>query len=231
MLDRIAEGRTDLVYDWVEAGGSPTAQTGGTGLANWCAYYGDVSGLKYLLTRGEVLTALGPDLGLRGAAFHGHWRLVEFLLERGADPDAADPETQETPLHLALCKRESYTHEQVVRVLLAFGAAPNAVTRPGVETGCFMRDARTRGETPLHRAAAFGTTAAIKLLLAAGADLQAKDAVGDTPLSWASWALRGTEALRLLCYGPHQVREGRLSMEAYLIGRPLGERAAGPGAA
>ena len=56
-----------------------------------------------------------------------------------------------------------------------------------METGGFMRDCRTKGETPLHRAAAFGTKETIQILLDAKAKLDAKDMNGDSPLSWASW--------------------------------------------
>ena len=35
--------------------------------------------------------------------------------------------------------------------------AHNRATLASAETGCFMRDCRTKGETPLHRAAAFET--------------------------------------------------------------------------
>ena len=64
-----------------------------------------------------------------------------------------------------------------------------------------MRDARTRGETPLHRAAAFSTESVIDLLIDAGAAKDAKDVAGDTPLSWASWHLRPAAIIRKLCYG------------------------------
>jgi ankyrin repeat protein len=57
----------------------------------------------------------------------------------------------------------------VVKVLLAKGADPNRTTKPSVETRAFMRDCRTRAETPLHRAAAFATEDAIQLLLDGGA--------------------------------------------------------------
>jgi ankyrin repeat protein len=50
-----------------------------------------------------------------------------------------------------------------------------------------MRDCRTKGETPLHRVAAFGDEESIRLLLDAGAVIDAKDMNGDTPLGWASW--------------------------------------------
>ena len=220
MLNRIAAGRTDLVFDWLAQGGSIDAKADGAGLLQWCAYYGDVSGIKHLLSAGAELRALGKNFGLSGAAFHGHWRLCEFLLERGADANLADAKNDEVPLHAALCSRESFAHEQVVRVLLAAGADPNKTTRPGVETEGFMRDVRTRGETPLHRAASYGTRGTIELLIGAGARLDAQDAAGDTPLSWASWALREAAILSLLCFGPHRVRPDRLAMQASLIGQP-----------
>ncbi len=93
-------------------------------------------------------------------------------------------------------------------MLLAHGANPNVATKPDVETGSFMRDCRTKGETPLHRAAAFGTEAAIALLLDAGAAKEAKDMNGDTPLSWASWHLRPDSILRKLCYGDFSIHPG-----------------------
>jgi ankyrin repeat protein len=225
MLDRIAAGRTDLVFDWIAQGGSVHATVDGGSLARWCDYYGDVSGLKYLISHGAKLDEFRPNLSLSRAAFHGHWRLCEFLLERGADPNFADPDNAETALHAAFCKRESLTHEHVVRVLINAGADPNRVTLIGAETGGFMRDARTRGETPLHRAGAYGTLGAIRLLLDAGAHVEIADAHGDTALAWASWGLRSTEVLRVLCFEPHRIHPEHLSMEAYLIGHPVGPQA------
>ena len=83
-----------------------------------------------------------------------------------------------------------------------------------------MRDCRTKGETPLHRAAAFGNEKIIQLLLSTGATVDARDMFGDTPLSWASWSLQPDSVLRLLCYGDHSIRESRDpdGMAAYLLG-------------
>ena len=67
---------------------------------------------------------------------------------------------------------------------------------------------------------AFGDEEAIQLLLDAGAKIDAKDANGDSPLSWASWHLRPTSILLLLCYGPHRVHPQRTSMREYLQGEP-----------
>ena len=220
MLGRIAAGRTDLVFDWTSNGGDPAAAIEGASLLGWCAYYGDVSAMRHLGDLGAELRTLGADLGLIGAAFHGHWRLCEYLIEQGADPQSTLAESGETALHSALCKFESLPHERVVEVLLAAGAEVNAVTVPGVETGGFMRDARTKGETALHRAAAYGTANVIQMLIAAGAALDAKDANGDTPLGWGSWALREAPVLHLLCFGAHKVNPRRQTMAANLIGGP-----------
>ena len=111
-------------------------------------------------------------------------------------------------------------HDRVLEVLLYGGANPNVVTKNGVMTEGFMRDARTKGETPLHRAAAFGCEDTIELLLKHGAKVDVRDAIGDSPLSWASWYLRPDPILRLLCFDKFRVRPDRKSMRANLVGFP-----------
>ena len=221
MIEKIADGRTDLVFEYLAAG-HPANSTDGDGvsLIQWCAYYGDVSAIKFLLANGESLESLGDNFGLIGACFHGHWRLCQFLIERGADVNHPLPDTGETPLHSALCKANSLAHNLVVKLLLANGANPNCVTKESVETGGFMRDARTKGETPLHRAAAFADEECIQLLLDAGAAIDAKDMHGDSPLTWASWHLRPASVLGKLCYGNFRIRPNYSGMEANLRGKP-----------
>jgi ankyrin repeat protein len=68
-----------------------------------------------------------------------------------------------------------------------------------------MRDVRTKAETPLHRAAAYADEQTIEYLIKNGADKEAKDANGDTPLSWASEHLRPRSILCLLTYGSHYI--------------------------
>lgn len=206
ILEKIVNGRTDLVAVYLDEG-NPANKSDAQGISimQWCAYHGDVSAVRLLIEHGASLKLLGSDLGINAAAFHGHWQLCQFLLENGAGPRSALPDTGETPLHAALCRANRPVDAHIVRLLLNHKADPNAPTRPGAETGAFMRDCRTRGETPLHRAAAFGSLAAIEQLLAAGADKMLKDAHGDTPLSWASWHLRPPEVLRLLCYGSFSI--------------------------
>ena len=110
-----------------------------------------------------------------------------------------------------MCKTNRPAYDLVVQVLLAAGANPNAVTRPGVETGGFMRDCRTKAETPLHRAAAFGSAETIQRLLDAGAVIDAKDMNGESPLAWASWHLRPDAVLRKLCYDGFSIHPDRNS--------------------
>jgi ankyrin repeat protein len=189
-----------------------------------------VSAIRFLLAHGESLDSLGPNLGLDAAAFHGHWKLCQFLIEHGADVNRSLSETGETPLHAALCKPNRPAYELVVHVLLAAGANPNHATHANVGTDAFMRDCRTKGETPLHRAAAFGSEKVIQALLQAGAVIDAKDVNGDSPLSWASWHTRPDSILRTLCYGDFHIRPDRGStfdhgmgwgaMETDLLGNP-----------
>ncbi len=221
MLDRIANGRTDLVYEYVAKGNPFDAKDpNGVSLIRWCAYYGDVSAIRFLLERGESLQSLGDNFDLNGAAFHGHWRLCQFLIKQEAKVNHALPGTGETPLHSSFCTTDRIAHDSVVEILLANGANPNAVTAPGVPTGSFMRDCRTRGETPLHRAAAFGSEHSIQELLNAGAKLDVKDINGDSPLTWASWHLRSASILRMLCYNGFRIHDAHQGMRKNLQGKP-----------
>lgn len=221
ILDKIQDGRTDLVFDFVEAGSSPSfVDDNRVSLLQWCAYYGDVSAIRFLLSSGANLASLGHNIDLNAAVYHGHWQLTQFLLESGADPNDADAETGETPLHSAIVKPNLLSTNRVVAVLLAHGANPNCNTKKGVITGAFMRDCRTKAETPLHRAAAFGNEETIKLLLDAGAVIDAKDANGDSPLGWASWYGRPNSILRPLLYGGYSIHPDNTSMESNLLGKP-----------
>jgi ankyrin repeat protein len=206
LFEKLSEGRTDAVYEHLASGGMASAQDShGVSLMQWCAYHGDVTALKLLLGHGAALSELGDNFDLYGACFHGHWQLCEYLIEQGADVNHPLPETGETLLHAAICKPEA-KFEAIVRILLANGANPNLPTIPGRSTEGFMRDVRTRGETPLHRAAAFASERVIQMLLDSGASKEAKDSNGDSPLTWASWYLRPRPILRLLCYGDFRVR-------------------------
>jgi ankyrin repeat protein len=221
LLSELAEGRTELVFDLLAAGlPADHKDENGVSLILQCDYYGDVSAIRFLLSRGESLDSLGENFNLIRASFHSHWRLCKFLLEQGADVNHAAADTGETPLHAALSKTDRVVYDRVLMVLLAHGANPNVATKPSVETGAFMRDCRTKGETPLHRAAAFGEVETIRMLKDAGAIVDAKDANGETSLSWASWYGRPTPVLRELLYGDFSIHPQNHPLRASLLGKP-----------
>ena len=233
VLQKFVDGRTDLYQELLENGRRADSDAGdGTPLIAWAAYYGDVSAVRSLLREGARLDQLGPDLGIMASVFHHHWQLTQFLLESGADARAADVETGETLLHAALCRALDPRTYRVVALLLAAGADPNARTIPGRESGGFMRDAYTKAETPLHRAAAFADEQTIDLLLEAGAEREAEDCNGESPLGWASRHLRPGRILGLLLHGQHRIHPvalernrsdhgvGTSGMQENLIGFP-----------
>jgi palmitoyltransferase len=59
MLQRIIDGRTDLIFDYLERDPADAKDQQGRPLIVWCAYHGDVSAIRYLLARGESLESLG----------------------------------------------------------------------------------------------------------------------------------------------------------------------------
>lgn len=149
MVRELTDGRTDLVFELVARGHSASAtDQSGMSLLNWCAYYGDVSAMKFLLSQGARLQSLGDNFDLNGASFHGNWRLCKLVIEQGADVNRPHPESGETPLHNALCKTDRIVYDLVVKVLLSYGPNPNVATKNGAETGAFMRDCRTKGGNP-----------------------------------------------------------------------------------
>ena len=208
ILDQISRGRTDLVFellrwpDWRQ-----TLAEGPVKPLQWFVYYNDVTALKAVVEAGDDLSSLDLNQELGHAAFFGHWKVCDFLIKRGADVNGTVDETGETPLHGALAKAGRPYYFYVVRLLVEQGANVNARTNPGQATSAFMRDVRTKGETPLHRAAAYSDEATIEFLLSRGADREARDANGDSPLSWASEHLRPGSILALLSFGSHRISE------------------------
>ena len=208
ILEHISRGRTDLVFDLLAL---PDWQTilhdGDVKPLQWFVYYNDTTALKAVLNAGGDLSSLNLNDELGHASFFGHWKVADFLIKQGANVNFALPDTGETPLHSALCKAGRPYYLYVLKLLVENGANVNAKTIPGMETGAFMRDVRTKGEAPLHRAAAYADGAMIEYLLEHGADKEARDANGDSPLSWASEHLRPGSILKLLAFPPHFISD------------------------
>jgi len=164
------------------------------------AWEGNTKALDLFYTLGAKISFDDANL-LCNAAFNGKADSVKWLLDKGENVNFTFKSTGENALHYTICKTsEMEERTEIVKILLAAGIDVNKKTLVGKPTLCFMRDAYLKGESPLHRAAAFGTAHIIKLLLNAGADPSMKDANGDTPISWGSWYLRDADVLRLLVY-------------------------------
>lgn len=208
ILNYISRGRTDFIFklfkhsNWQEF-----LAEGQIKPLQWLVYYNDVSALQAVLEAGGNLESIDLNDELGNAAFFGHWKVCDFLIKHGADVNAHVDKTQETPLHNALAKAGRPYYLYTVKLLVENGADVNVKTLPGIETGAFMRDVRTKGETPLHRAAAYADEATIEFLLENGADKEVKDEHGNSPLTWASEHLRPGTILALLAYGEHRIGE------------------------
>lgn len=165
------------------------------------AWEGNIKALDLYHRLGAVLE-LEDNNPLCNAAYNGQLTSVKWLIENGANADFSFQKTGENALHYTICKTsEMEARTEIVKLLIDAGANVNKKTNVGTETLCFMREAFLKGETPLHRAAAYANEQIIKLLLEAGANPSEKDANGDSPISWGSWYLRDSDILRLLLYG------------------------------
>ena len=101
------------------------------------------------------------------AAGKGHRYVVQFLLDKGAEPNMAD-EVGLTPLIEATEEGHKDRHKDVVHLLLENGANPNMAAQDGT--------------TPLHNAAHCGHKDVVQLLLDKGAEPNMADQGGITPL-------------------------------------------------
>ncbi len=208
ILDLISRGRTDFVFDLLKLSDwQKILHERQVKALQWFVYYNDTTAVKAVLNAGGDLSSINLDQELGNASFFGHWKLVDLLIKQGANVNHALSDTGETPLHSALCKAGRPYFLYVIKLLVENGADVNAKTIPGKETGGFMRDVRTKGETPLHRAAAYGDETMISYLIESGANKETRDANGDSPLTWASEHLRPGSILKLLTFGPHSISD------------------------
>ncbi|WP_417849884.1 ankyrin repeat domain-containing protein [Thalassoglobus sp.] len=191
------DGDIDTVRQLLDAGADPNS-TDEYGSGTLLTFHPKV--IQFLLARGADPDIQTNKMGrpvLIGLTHGDHLECVRLLLESGANPNRACAVTGETALHGAVTNKE-LDRTQIVKLLLDHGADPNAKTKPGVTSETFWRDARTRSETPLHRAAAYLPMHIIEMLITAGADTTIRDINGDSPLSWASWHLRSRDIIDLL---------------------------------
>ena len=171
LIDAVKSGDTamvrSLVADGVDVGAT---ETDGTTALHWAAH-------RNTLEAAEVLIAAGADVDavnrygvtpLALASINGTAPMITRLLEAGADANRANPEG-ETPLMTAARTGNG----GAIRALLAHGAEVDATEG-------------WRGQTALMWASAQDQTAAVAVLLEAGADPHARSEGGFTPLLFAA---------------------------------------------
>jgi ankyrin repeat protein len=156
--------------------------------------------LGLVLAASTVSSALaGVEQDFALAASTDDVTTVRKLLAKGTDPNTVDPVSHETVLLLALREGAQRVIDELVnaRDLRLEQAAPNGNTplmmaafkrNGGAVQALLARGAAVNrpGWAPLHYAAAGGDPAITRLLIARGADVNARAVAGFTPLMMAA---------------------------------------------
>ncbi|MEA4862541.1 MAG: ankyrin repeat domain-containing protein [Victivallaceae bacterium] len=132
------------------------------GIINAAMVEGNSDLLELLFTAGidPATRCLGGETLLARSIINGHPRMFEYLLDRGTDPDVCFSRGTSLLQWLATCDDFSK-----MKLMLGHGANPDIRS--------------TDGSTPVMLA---NTSTAIKMLLDAGADVNARDLKGQTAL-------------------------------------------------
>jgi len=166
-------GRADMLALLVEFGADIDRRDRNRDRAlDWAARHGETEIVRLLLAAGASPDPREHDPGthvpLVEAIKGGHGEVAHILLDQGADVDR-NSAYDGAPLNQAAGLRDI----SVARRLLAMGA------------GLAPREKLSR-QTPLHSAAARSTPEMVRMLINAGAPLDARDWDGETPLFQAA---------------------------------------------
>jgi cytohesin len=189
--EAVIKGHVEVAELLIENGAD---LNGNYGMAGTPLYWAGKKGNREMV---ELLIAKGAEVNLRGgggktalhaAALKGHMDVVELLLSRGAEVNAISNDGK-TPLKRALELR----HGDVVDLLRKHGGLGEKVlptdihwaTGEGdlegvqalleINPGLAKVEDKFTGDTPLHIAARKGYIDIAKLLIDAGADINARD--------------------------------------------------------
>ena len=167
-------------------------QRGSTPLL-FAARHGRMENARLLLDAGADVNEKAPsgESALVLASFSGQGKFAAFLLERGADPGAAD--AGYTALHTAVVRGDP----NLVKTLCAHSADPNARLTKGSRQqrnlNYYSLSATLAGATPFWLAAKYAEVEIMRSLAACGADPLLSPDNGTTPLmaaAGAGWTTR-----------------------------------------
>ncbi|KAJ5220231.1 hypothetical protein N7468_009435 [Penicillium chermesinum] len=182
-----------------------TADSSGRTPLHLAASSGHDAIVKNLVDSEKVDAGIADEKGqnaLHVASLNGHDSTVRLLLESGVVNINATDHFDQTPLHLAL---QRSSNKSTAKTILSFPSAK-----------LDLQD--SEGQTPLHRAIAYGNTEAAAILLKSGkVNLNAQDKLGQTPLHIAALTL-GTELVAKELIGLESTDPNLLD---YNMGTPL----------
>ncbi len=194
----------------VAAAGLFLAACGGMQPIHKAALDGNLSQVRTLVDQGNNVNARSAANSgyaqytpLALAIEHGHSDVISYLLDHGADVNAATA-TGNTPLHVAAYNGLT----DVIKLLLGKGANVHAKMKNGVtplhmaaiavhdniaamrmllDNGADVNAGRaTEVGTPLEKAAYYGNAAVAEFLFSRGAEADARDSYGGTALHMAA---------------------------------------------
>ena len=183
----------------------------------FAARNGNIEAGKVLLAAGANINETGPTgaSALAIAAHSGNGPFAMFLLERGADPNAAGGGF--TALHAAVLRSDV----ALVKALLDKGANPNAELVNGTPTRYESHDyylnAGFVGATPYWLAARYGEAEIMQVLAARGADPKHLTKDGTSPILTAVTAKSPGQIGEVID------RRGRMDTPTEFANRPEGE--------